>query len=618
MRPSNYIMEISFRSVYCLFILILWYSAFLFGQDTTGLKMDIKYTDIKKAIDNVVPNREVKKVIDIIRAGLEDLEELDPSEKVERLSVIALLYKSLGDFNSSLDFFKKANKLCIQTGDDKRMIDILNEMGVIYRLQGLYMDALEKHNYALSLAMRLDYSKGLVDSKYRMGIVYRDLGKFEIGFSYLFNSLEQSELFHDTTNIALIHNSIGNAYRTLNENETALYYYNLSLQSFKEMKDSSRMSILMNNMGRAEQNLLHYERALTLFSDGLQIDVTHLNIQRIAKKFNNLGSVYVQMGNFREADEYLNKSLVLYRFMNSVFGIANVQYNLGKLYLAQNDPDNALSCLLPSFRASKEIKMGSLAYKSSMEISRAYYLKTNFPEAYRYKHIAHQYSDSLYNIRNALKIAMIENEYRLQKELQISRLKKEKRNIIFFFTSTVIAILLAFALITLIRQKRKIAINKSIQGTMKKEKQYLETLIKNKNIKLNAHALQLFSKNELLKKASGRIAEIKKNSVGTQKLLLQNIINELEYGFDENVFEEFEMIYKDIDRGFFNRLIRKLPTLTPNEIRLCALLRLNLNTKEISYITKQSLQSILMARSRLRKKIGLANGINLNAYFSGF
>ena len=61
------------------------------------------------------------------------------------------------------------------------------------------------------------------------------------------------------------------------------------------------------------------------------------------------------------------------------------------------------------------------------------------------------------------------------------------------------------------------------------------------------------------------------------------------------------------------------PTLTPNERKLCAFLRLDMNTKDIAIITLRTSHSINVARTRLRKKMGIANTeININTYLTKF
>ena len=66
------------------------------------------------------------------------------------------------------------------------------------------------------------------------------------------------------------------------------------------------------------------------------------------------------------------------------------------------------------------------------------------------------------------------------------------------------------------------------------------------------------------------------------------------------------------------KLLEKYPDLTANELRLCAFLKLNMNTKEISAVTYQSTNSIDTARSRLRQKLGIKKDDNLIAFLSQF
>ena len=72
-------------------------------------------------------------------------------------------------------------------------------------------------------------------------------------------------------------------------------------------------------------------------------------------------------------------------------------------------------------------------------------------------------------------------------------------------------------------------------------------------------------------------------------------------------WEEFEYRFQQIHSGFYERLKKSHPDLTLNERRLCAFLKLDMTTKEISDITGQSNTAVSMARIRLRRKLGLTN-----------
>lgn len=80
--------------------------------------------------------------------------------------------------------------------------------------------------------------------------------------------------------------------------------------------------------------------------------------------------------------------------------------------------------------------------------------------------------------------------------------------------------------------------------------------------------------------------------------------------------KEFDKLIIETDKDFYDKLLKEYPNLTKNEIRLCAFLRMNLSTKEISAITQQSSHSIVVARSRLRKKLGIEEKLSLMIFLN--
>lgn len=76
----------------------------------------------------------------------------------------------------------------------------------------------------------------------------------------------------------------------------------------------------------------------------------------------------------------------------------------------------------------------------------------------------------------------------------------------------------------------------------------------------------------------------------------------------------FELHFKNAHQGFFDRITLKHPGLSPNDLKLCAYLRLNLSTKEISSLINISPRSVEVARYRLRQKLQLPKSENLIKY----
>jgi len=62
-----------------------------------------------------------------------------------------------------------------------------------------------------------------------------------------------------------------------------------------------------------------------------------------------------------------------------------------------------------------------------------------------------------------------------------------------------------------------------------------------------------------------------------------------------------------VHKDFYDALLRRFPELTPSELKLCAFLKLNMTTKEISELTGQRLNTLENARYRLRQKLGITN-----------
>ena len=88
---------------------------------------------------------------------------------------------------------------------------------------------------------------------------------------------------------------------------------------------------------------------------------------------------------------------------------------------------------------------------------------------------------------------------------------------------------------------------------------------------------------------------------------------------DENLsntrdWEFFKEAFNNADQEFLNKIKTKHPNLTPNDLKFCAFLRLNLSSKEIAPLLNISVRSVEIKRYRLRKKLELQHENNLIDY----
>ena len=78
--------------------------------------------------------------------------------------------------------------------------------------------------------------------------------------------------------------------------------------------------------------------------------------------------------------------------------------------------------------------------------------------------------------------------------------------------------------------------------------------------------------------------------------------------------KNFDMIHKN----FFRNLRKQYPSLTASDLRFCALLRLNLSTKDIAQFTNLTIRGVETARYRIRKKLAIPGNINLVDFLIDF
>jgi DNA-binding CsgD family transcriptional regulator len=89
------------------------------------------------------------------------------------------------------------------------------------------------------------------------------------------------------------------------------------------------------------------------------------------------------------------------------------------------------------------------------------------------------------------------------------------------------------------------------------------------------------------------------------KEALLGVISNIDIQMNQNTMEDFEKYFIEVHPEFFSRLKQRYPELTPAEQKVCALLRLNLNSKEIASLTHKTTRSVETIRTTIRKKMGL-------------
>ncbi len=152
--------------------------------------------------------------------------------------------------------------------------------------------------------------------------------------------------------------------------------------------------------------------------------------------------------------------------------------------------------------------------------------------------------------------------------------------------------------------------NKYLKSELEKselEKKHLEDKIKQANKEISARVLLLGKYNELLRNTSQLLKKLPTctNSNHCKPHIDEIIVNITSSIYNQN-WENMVISFEKIYPSFFTNLKDKFPSLTKNEIRICAFLKLELTTKEICNVTMQSYRAVEIARHRMRTKMGLS------------
>ncbi|GAA4325536.1 triple tyrosine motif-containing protein [Flaviaesturariibacter amylovorans] len=159
----------------------------------------------------------------------------------------------------------------------------------------------------------------------------------------------------------------------------------------------------------------------------------------------------------------------------------------------------------------------------------------------------------------------------------------------------------------------QLELEKTEKEIMRLNNEKLEAEIEHKNTELASSAMHLVQKGELIGRLREELTRIKKkidtDVADAEFRKIIRILNE-----EDKVNEDWDHFAHHFDKvhgNFLTALKKQYPTLTPNELKLSAYLRMNLSSKEVAQLMNISVRGVEISRYRLRKKLQLPTETNL-------
>lgn len=152
---------------------------------------------------------------------------------------------------------------------------------------------------------------------------------------------------------------------------------------------------------------------------------------------------------------------------------------------------------------------------------------------------------------------------------------------------------------------------------LREQNNILSSVQETNHKELVSSSMFILKTTSLLNNVRQRLLEANLDLSKQDETKLKEIISDLKENVNSGkAWLEFDMRFQKVHQAFYADLLKICPSLSPNELKLCAFLKLNMSTKEISAITLQTVKTLTIARYRLRKKLGLKQDVNLINYLS--
>jgi len=470
--------------------------------------------------------------------------------------------------------------------------------------------ALEYANESLRLATRLKSDSLLMEANAHQATVYLHLGNYPRALQYYQAVIRGAQQLSDSLRLSVTLGYVGIVYYYQHNYEGALTQYLKALDQFPaikagDLKANIRKANLLNNIGIVYDETKRYKEAGRYYEEALKL-VGDSNDAVLANILNNQGTLYRDLGNNDLAFKYYRQAMDLRKRQNNKVGLARSYHNIGQFYFKQlKNFDSAEYYLSKAIIYGEDIGLWETVESSSELLAVAYKERGAFKEALATLELNRRVKDTLFNEESTRKITQLEMQFEFDKKQSQIEAEQQERELYYWIGGSGVFLLLIIVTLLFFLQRNKTKRSELEQAHLNLEKINLKNDLVMKDKELAANIMYLLNKNELINSISEKLLEIKEQVAPASQVAVQRVVLDLQSNLQPELWQEFEFRFQQVHEHFYKTLNEKFPDLTPSEIRLCAFLKLNMTTKEISAITHQNAKSIDVARTRLRKKLNL-------------
>lgn len=553
----------------------------------------------------------------------------EPNAICRAYCAIGNSYINRGVYDSALLFLDTANLYLAKLNADNQLHLLVNsKLGDAYMFKGEYYRALAYYDKILNESLYLD-SLGKAKALKSKGSVYSHLGDYAKALDVQLDALKVYEELNNERKLAAMLNEIGIVYKNLNLPDKALSYHKRSLAIKEKRNNLAGMAVSYVNIGIVYNQMKNYGLALESYHKSLELKKRINTKKGVAGLYINIGLVYDETKQYEKAEEYYSKALEEAKKSGVKSYEVKALINLTSLYHDKKEYEKAIR--FGKLSVEKALRLGAkreiaIAFYN---LSNAYSEVKNFEEAYKMYLQYDLYKDSILNPEYLAKITLLEDRYNLYvknsemelqaKDLELFKtketLRRSKTNLIIICLTFLLLVAILGVLFIQKGNRLKVKKLKEKNQSLGHEQELTAEKLKNEQLEKEHFEHQLAQLTQQMGKKNKQLHQMEEDIEKLREELISNKTKEhkgvvgtvLQFGQTKQDWDLFMEYFQKVYHDFLDRLKLQYQELTINDLRLCALIRLNLTTKEIASILNITVPSLRTTKYRLRKKILLKN-----------
>lgn len=406
-------------------------------------------------------------------------------------------------------------------------------------------------------------------------------------------------------------------------------YFRKCLAIARREKDYDGICGILSNMGVLHLQKLRPDSALVYFLEANKVAVEHRDQCDQARIFYLMGAAYCYLGQLKLSREYLQNAIPIAEKRGDRRLILFIQNSLIHNLVKEGDDIRAKAECLKHYRMAGKFGARDLEAAALATLSGIYSREGNYKKAFEYLSLSRSKSDSLFSKESEERLEAQQADFEhykleqaremMRKDVQLAEITVEKRNLWIVILVAVVCI----ASVALIWLSRRAVIQCRINNLLKKKIAHLK---EQQNLRFDAVQCRLGeeadSKNKelilsllLQVNVKDTISEVLQklhllqrsfSSAGKESVVIGEMKSLLDRLNVDKDWSTFQLYFEQVNDGFFRNLSEAFPNLTSGDKRLCALISLNLTTKEIASLIDRSVRGVETAKFRLKKKMQLS------------